>query len=203
MNKMKKLSLMVGSVVLSSFSLNVLAYSAPYPYYDSHRNATCGIYVGGQIGVSDLHYDRVYDNGDFEIEDKLLTGRLMVGLDINPNAALELGYTLYQNPVVKSRYGYGDNDFNQQSLDILGKLSVPMAYNFKLYAKGGVAYVVRSFSVDNTTFIDDNWRPMLGFGVNYAFDSRVSADVGYLRTFGTGNLADADFYGAGLTIKVG
>ncbi|MBA2654522.1 MAG: outer membrane beta-barrel protein [Gammaproteobacteria bacterium] len=167
-------------------------------------------YVGAQLGGCDLHYDRSELSQDaIAVDDRGFAGRLLAGFNINQNLALEMGYTKYSNPEF-SYLGNVKSNFSQESLDFLGKFSLPISCNLSVYATAGMAFVQRDDAevVSRNVTIkineaDDHLRPMLGLGVSYGFNSRVSGEIGYFRTFGTDDLEDADFYGAGFTFRIG
>lgn len=190
------------SIILLILGLSQAATAANYHH--------CGAYLGAQIGGGNLHYQGTPLARDaVSVDDSGFAGRLLAGFDINQNVAFELGFTLYQNPEFKYRGGVSSG-FTQNSVDFLTKLSVPVSCDMSLYAKAGLAYVYRGDArvVDHnvTTQLnesDQHLRPMLGLGVSYAFNARMSGDLGYFRTFGTEDLQDADFYGAGLTVRIG
>lgn len=201
MNKIIKIAF--PAVLALGLSTQVCAY---------HNNGA-GFYIGGEIGGSNLHYQNTkLAQGTYQVDDKGWAGRLIAGFDINHNVGVELGYTSYQNPKFKytNTLTTLTTDFSQQSFDVLGKVSLPLTCNVGLFAKGGLAYVHRDdfqATLGNVTIkhhaADDHVRPMLGVGVCYGFNSRVTGDLGYYRTFGADDLEDADFYGAGITVKVG
>lgn len=193
--------LIIGVCVLSLFSCHPV-FATP------HRNCK-PFYIGGELGGCNLHYD----HSDLahvvqSVDDTGFAGRLFAGFDINQNIGLELGYILYQNPEFKTRNKTAD--FSQKSVDFLAKASIPISCNVGVFAKGGLAYVFRDDAqIETDTYIikinkaDTHLRPMLGVGISYGFNSQVSGSLGYYRTFGTDNLEDADFYGAGITVRVG
>lgn len=168
-----------------------------------------GFYLGGQVGGCNLHYEGTQlARSARSVNDSGFAGRIIAGFDINQNIGLEAGYTIYHNP--EFSYRRVKTNFSQDSIDMLAKLSVPVSCNVNIYAKGGMAYVSRdnrediNDNVTVTTYeADKHLRPMLGVGITYGFNYRVSGDLGYFRTFGKDDLPDADFYGAGLTVRVG
>jgi len=187
-------------------SLCILALTLAHNAYSASYHSTNPFYLGAELGGCDLHYRHTPDA--VSVDDQGFAGRLIAGVDVNPNLALELGYTLYQNPEFKYFLGQ-TTDFSQQSVDFLAKVSLPVSCNMNLYAKAGLSYVHRDDAeiVSNNVIIkindsDDHLRPMLGVGVSYEFNRKVSGTVGYYRTFGSDDLGDADFYGAGLTFKL-
>lgn len=198
MYNMKRISQLVAAslVLLSS---NVFAYSP----------CSSRFYVGGEIGYGDLHYKHSeLAEGFQEVDDTGLAGRLFLGFDINRYVGLELGYTAFSNPQFK--IAGITTDFSQNSLDILGKASLPISCDLSVHAKAGVAYVHRddlTVHVDNVIVkdesADDHTRPVLGIGLSYAFNPRVSGEIDYSRTFGEDDLENMDFYGIGLTVKLG
>jgi OOP family OmpA-OmpF porin len=176
----------------------------------AYPGSGASFYVGAQVGGANLHYDHSkFAEDATSISDKGFAGRISAGFNINQSLALEAGYTLYQDP--EFRFGRDvKSNFSQDSADLLAKVSLPVSCNVSVYAKGGMAYVFRDdaqVTNDNITFKldqdDKHIRPLLGVGVSYAFNCRVSGDLGVFRTFGTEDLEDTDFYGAGITVKLG
>ncbi len=169
-----------------------------------------GFYVGAELGGGNLHYAHskaARDAGAHTVSDKGFAGRLSTGFDINQNLGLELGFLMYQDPEFKN--GGRKVDFSQDSLDLLAKFSLPLSCSVSLVGKAGMAYVFRDnvevVTKNVTTKLNDRdkyLRPMLGVQLCYAFNCRVSGNIGYYRTFGTEDLEDADFYGTGLTFKL-
>jgi opacity protein-like surface antigen len=167
-------------------------------------------YVGAELGGGNLNYEHQGKAaGALSVNDNGLAGRLLVGMDLNRNVALEMGYTLYKDPELKLQGG-AQAKFSQQSLDLLAKISLPVSSYASFYAKGGMSCVHRGDSqviinneITNYSDSDDHLRPMLGVGVDYSFNPRVSGNLGYYHTFGVDDLKDADFYGVGLTFRLG
>lgn len=201
MYNMKRLSNVASAAILLFVSLNAAANQySPY---------TSRFYLGGEIGYGDLHYkNSEFAEGFSNVDDTGLAGRIFLGFDINRYIGFEVGYTAYSNPEFK--IADTNTDFNQGSLDLLGKVSLPVSCDLSVHAKAGVAYVHRddlSVHVDNVIVkseeSDDQTRPVLGVGLSYAFNPRVSGEIDFARTFGTSDLEDADFYGVGLSVKLG
>lgn len=199
MYNMKKLFQLIFTTLLLLLSLNAAA-SSP-----------CGsrFYLGGEIGYADLHYkNSELAEGFTEVNDTGLAGRIFLGFDINRYIGLEVGYTALSNPEFK--IAHITTDFSQNSVDLLGKASLPVTCDLSIHAKAGVAYVHRddlSVHVDDVIIKheadDDHTRPVLGVGLSYAFNPRVSGEIDFSRTFGEDDLEDIDFYGIGLTVKLG
>lgn len=199
MYNMKSLFKISSVMLLFFLSCNTFAY-AP---------CSSRFYLGGEIGYGDLHYkNSEFAEGFQTVTDTGLAGRLFLGFDINRYVGIEMGYTAYSNPEFK--FGGITTDFSQNSLDLLGKASLPVTCDLSLHAKAGVAYVHRddlSVHVDNVIVKheadDDHTRPVLGIGLSYALNARVTGEVDFTRTFGAEDLEDMDFYGVGLTLKLG
>lgn len=204
-----KNKLLMAMTLCMAFSPSIFAYAHP-GYYASKKNS--GFYIGGQLGGCDLHYN----SDDFKsaqissIKDQGLGGRLALGYDLNSNVGFECGVTLYESPEFKINQGETLR-FDQSSLDLLGKLSLPVTSNLKFYTKGGVSFVHRenlelsskgvAIKVENLS--DDRIQPILGVGISYAFNPRLSGDLGYFRTFGSQDSKAIDFYAVGFTIRLG
>lgn len=200
------------SVLVCGLGVTSLAQASMYD--------RCGSwYLGGQLGYGNVHLAQDEDMRDFEnfgisIKDHGLAGRLEAGYNFNQNFALETGAILYSRPSI--RFDHDKIDYRHYSLDLLGKFSLPVTCQLSAYAKGGLAWVHRGDVKvsgpdvdidDGDGDHDSRVRPIAGVGVSYAFNPRFSADVSYLRTFGKNshdtNLGDADFFGVGLTVKLG
>lgn len=178
--------------------------------FSSPTNPCKPLYVGIQVGHANLHYEGSdLSDGTISVDDEGFATRFLAGFDLNQNIGLEMGYNMYPKPEFKYP-GHVKTNFSQDSLDFLAKVSLPISCNVSLYVKGGMAYVHRDNAevITNNVILkvseeDNHLRPVLGGGMSYAMNSYVSADIGYFRTFGVDDLEDIDFYGAGLTFRIG
>jgi hypothetical protein len=128
---MKK-TLLSFSLFLSLVPLSQTALSAPY--------CSKPLYLGFELGGGNLHYDRSeLGKSVTTVRDTGFAGRLLAGFDVNRNIGFEMGYLLYRRPE------FTNNSttlrFTQESLDFLGKISVPVSPAVSFFAKGGMAYV--------------------------------------------------------------
>lgn len=98
------------------------------------------------------------------------------GYTLNPNFAVEAGFgRLYD----WSAYGAHERG-NQASLSLLG--SVPVATNLSLYGRLGVNQISMRGEIPTTNggkyvFKDDTTRALLGVGLNYKLNEKVSARI--------------------------
>jgi OOP family OmpA-OmpF porin len=112
------------------------------------------------------------------------------------------------------------------ALDLVAKGIFPVSNNVSLYAKLGAAYVIQrteskgsaSASVNGvkitvpasdqpstTKSTAKKLLPTAGVGVSYAFNDKLSADLGYNRIQKVGNTSvkSTDFVGLGITYSIG
>lgn len=192
------------------FSLSALTLTLAQPAFSAFYRPLQPVYVGAEIGYGNLNYDRSdLAKEASKVDDRGLAGRLLAGVDINRFVGLEMGYTAYSNPEFEYPW-HAKTDFSQDQVDMLAKLTFPLSCNVAFFVKGGMAWVHRDDAevvfgsrILKVNSSDDHIRPELGIGIAYGFNSRVAGTLGYYRTFGTDDLEDAAFYGAGLTFRVG
>jgi len=167
-----------------------------------------GIYLGGQLGMSSLHYGPHTNyllprNG---VENQKFAGRACLGYAFSQFIALELGYDYYGQPKFKDNITGNTQQISQQGIDFSGKASLPLDYGFGFYIKAGLAWVHRSALTDNagnfaSKDANNKFAPLGGLGVNYSLTQNLMLDLGWTKTMTISNLATADLITLGLTYK--
>ena len=167
-----------------------------------------GIYLGGQLGMSSLHYGphTNYLLVRNSVENQKFAGRAYLGYAFSQFIALELGYDYYGRPKFKDNSTNNTQEILQQGFDFSGKASLPLDYGFGFYIKAGLAWVHRGTLNSNTgNFASKNANsrlaPLGGLGVNYSLTQNMMLDLGWTKTMTIGNLATADLITLGLTYK--
>jgi len=195
------------SILACSLNTTVLA-DEPAPggneYTSTGSNA--GIYFGGQLGISNMHYGSQYLIANNSVENTKFAGRGYLGYAFSQFIAAELGYDYYGYPKFKNSNG-NTQDILQQGLDLVGKASLPLDYGFGLYIKGGLAWVHRSALNSNAgTFAQKNSNgkvtPVGALGINYWFAPNIAADLSWTKTMTVSDLPTIDFIALGLTYKI-
>lgn len=197
-------------------------------------NASCGgIYVGGDIGWSDVHQGNFAALSTTALttassksnSDTGLAGRVFGGYQFTQNLAAEMGYTRFHNATSKSSVtNIGitqstNGTIKEDAVDLVGKAILPLQNGFSLYGKLGVAYLRGENTTKVTTSVPGNGSttvsvkqnahkvlPTFGVGAGYDITQNLTADVSYMRIQKTGNssnLKSTDFVGAGLTYSFG
>lgn len=185
MSKKVLLSALAGIAAIS-FSTAALA---------DYNNSDSGIYIGGQVGYADTHWNEIIGPFFGSISDSGIGGRVFAGYDFNQYIALESGFFYTPKP----------QDSNTYAGDLVGKITVPVTNQIGLFAKAGAGYLKTSFSGDGSV---SNVDLVYGFGANYKITPNLIADVSFTRYNGNHNLSnfsnyqpDTDFYGVGLAYK--
>lgn len=183
-----------------------LTYGITFAY--TTKQNPSGAYIGFQTGYGNINYskeEKVYPFYVYSesVDSSGLAGRLYAGYDFNKYFALEAGITLL--PKVTFHFPADDFGFNQNALDLLGKVTLPLQYNIDLYAKAGVADVIRAnYTLDGTEYSDryTDIVPAAGMGASYGFNENVFADLSYMHYFGKEDyFKPADFLGIGIVYK--
>lgn len=152
---------------------------------------TLGFIFGAQGGIRNL-----------KGKDSDFLGRLLAGYNFSPNIGLELGLSIFEAGETSK------NNFYTDDLNLLGRFSLPLTCNLNIHAKVGVSILQSQFYMNekNIRLKDDSHfyvAPQAGIGLSYAFTPRISGEIDYLRTFAGDNLKDSNFYGLGMTVKLG
>lgn len=167
-----------------------------------------GIYLGGQFGLTNLHYsgskytkfDSSYDNA------YKLAGRAYVGYAFSQFISAELGYDYYGRPKFKHTSG-NTQDILQQGLDLVAKANLPLDYGFGVYIKGGLAWVYRSTLNGNAgSFVDkpsnNKITPVGAVGINYWFAPNIALDLCFTKTMTVSDLPTMDLFTVGIIYKI-
>ncbi len=132
-------------------------------------------------------------------------GRINIGYNFNEFFAIELGgagwseadydWDVY-NPAGTLLLASGHGDVNSYAIDLLGKVTYPFANGFKVFAKGGAAYVWSSYDLSNSLVpfapilrhdADDSHsqlRPEAAVGIGYNIDDNWSVSAQYSYIWG-------------------
>lgn len=143
------------------------------------------------------------------MDDRLDGGSLIVGYSFKPWLAIEGGLHAQQmsqlmwitSPVAT---GFVDTTIDTRSISLAAKFSQPLAYGFSAYAKPGLAYTrtevevigngsIPALGVNEQGRINEakgRVHPNLEVGFDYAFNSSISAGIGYERQFSALTLGD-------------
>jgi len=169
-----------------------------------------GIYLGGQIGGTNLHYNgssytSAGTNSSY-VDDYKLAARGYLGYAFTQFISTELGYDYYGRPKFKNTNG-NTQDILQQGMDLVVKANLPLDYGFGLYIKGGMAWVYRSaLNSNNNTFVgkDSNstFTPLAGLGINYWFAPNIALDLSWTKTMSVSDLPTTDLVTIGLIYKI-
>lgn len=171
-------------------------------------NNNAGIYLGGQLGMSNSHYgpSSNYLIANNSVDNNKFAGRGYIGYAFSQFIGTELGYDYYGYPNFKNSNGNTQN-FLQQGFDLVVKASLPLDYGFAFYIKGGAAWVHRGDLHGNSnTFAnkdaDSKFTPVGALGVNYWFAPNIALDLSWTKTMTVSDLPTIDFIGLGLTYKI-
>jgi len=168
--------------------------------------ATPGFYLGGQIGWANTHYGAGdFTNGNLSVtsantDANGFSYRPYVGYMFNPNWAAEFGYTGYKNADFTNTFVRGTNqgsgDVAQNAWDLVAKGIIPLADNFNVFAKAGLAYVESdnngALSNINYQNASNKFRPTVGAGIGYEFNTNVGTDITYTHIFEGNGINNVD-----------
>jgi len=191
-------------------SLNSIAFAdepAPGGNEYASTGSNAGVYFGGQLGMSNMHYGSKYLIANNSVENTKFAGRGYLGYAFSQFIAAELGYDYYGYPKFKNTVNGNTQDILQQGFDLVAKASLPLDYGFGFYIKGGLAWVHRSALNGNLgTFAqkDSNSKitPVGALGVSYWFTPNIAADLSWTKTMTVSDLPTIDFIALGLTYKI-
>lgn len=199
--KFNKIAVGIAGLGLSIFSISVLA-------------SPNGVYVGAGIAQTDTDYTVSNQNlspGD-RSDHSGLGWSANVGYQFNPNFALQTDYIDYHDANFKNINGISGAkaNYEQGSLDLVGKLMYPFGNGFNIFATGGLAYVHLDRSTNSTakaaglTLSDkDALRPTYGVGAGYDFYPGWSVLVNWSQIPGGGSIEQSNYLGAGVTYHFG
>ncbi|MBU0745057.1 MAG: outer membrane beta-barrel protein [Gammaproteobacteria bacterium] len=167
-----------------------------------------GVYLGGQIGTSSMHYrGSEYTSSNSSYDDAYsVAGRGYIGYAFSQFISVEVGYDYYGRPKFNSTDG-NTQDILQHGMDLVGKASLPLDYGFGLYIKGGLAWVYRSaLHANNNHFADkdSNSRitPVGALGICYWFAPNMALDLSWTKTMSVSSLPTTDLFTVGIIYKI-
>ncbi|MES2997782.1 MAG: outer membrane beta-barrel protein [Pseudomonadota bacterium] len=229
------------AAVLGVSTLSIMAANAADP----------GIYITGQLGYAKTHLGSKtniadinnnlpmgstinLDNGATNISNDGFAGRLALGYQFNENFALELGYMQLRPKKVHGEFINnaiapvpvtipGSISLNQNAIDVAAKGIIPIASNFSVYAKLGVAYLTTTLkgkldipddlhptpaSIDLNTAANiakHKWAPEAAIGVSYDITPNVSIDTSWthIQPLGKNRPGNIDFVAVGVGYNFG
>ncbi len=135
-------------------------------------------------------------------------GRINIGYNINQFFAVELGGGAWSDADYKWRaydptntvfLGNGTGDVNSYMVDLLAKVTYPFENGFKVFAKGGGAYVWSNTDIKRTLipfapFVrtkadssESEVRPEAAAGIGYNIDDNWSVSAQYTYIWGNNN----------------
>lgn len=167
-----------------------------------------GFYFGGQIGTSNMHYSgSSYTTASSSYEDGWqFAFRGYIGHAFSEFLSAELGYDYYGKPKFKNTDG-NTQDILQHGFDLVAKATLPLDYGFGFYAKGGLAWVLRSkLNSNNNSFADkssnNTFTPVIGLGFNYWFAPNMAFDFSWTKTLTVSDLPTIDLYTVGFVYRI-
>ncbi len=165
-----------------------------------------GFVLGAQAGYADTHWNNPYNSSDvaainrainslgirgsLDTTDTGFAGRLYVGYDFNNYFGTELGYIYL--PKAKVKFGGTElYSIKNYAVDLFGKLSMPIANGFGVYAKAGAAYFKSTAGDDDDslnllTGSASHVGPAYGVGLFYQITPQFAADLSWTRYSGEG-----------------
>lgn len=189
-------------IILLLLCTTGLAFSAQKGSYSGLLLAwTEANYSSGNQGLASAKVD---DSG---------TGyRIEAGYQFNANFAFEMGYNRYSSVDFSNIGGVSgaSGKLSPQSLDMLGKLIMPVTSAANVFAKLGVAFAEADSSSNNVaknagaSLSDEHsFRPIYGLGASYEFYPALTAEVTWLQIPEGGGIRRTDLVGFGLTYFFG
>ncbi|EKE01982.1 MAG: hypothetical protein ACD_21C00011G0007 [uncultured bacterium] len=176
--------------------------------YSSISDSNSGIYLGAQLGMSNLHYgpSSNYTTSSTTVDNRNFAGRGYAGYAFSQFISAELGYDYYGFPKFKNTNGNTQN-FLQQGVDLVAKATLPLDYGFGFYIKGGLAWIHRgSLNSNSGTFASKDANstitPVGGLGANYWFAPNIALDLSWTKTMTVSDLPTTDFIALGIVYKL-
>jgi len=184
-----------------------------------------GPYITGQLGYADTHLrgkialpaaDIPGHQINIHLTNNGFMGRVAAGYLFDPNFGVELGYSQLRS--VKSREpntAYSSYYLGQNAVDLATKGIWPVASNFDVYAKIGVAYLstnVEAKDQSATCNLNDKvgiarhkWAPEAAVGVDYNVTQNVFIDtaVNHIQVLGKNRPGNIDTLTFGLGYRFG
>ncbi len=151
-----------------------------------------GPYLGGSLGWGTIDAPTI-DGIHNENTNGGVAGRVFGGLSFTPNLALEAGYTKFMdvNYSASSNIASFNAKIQSYAVDMVGKVTIPLDYNFSLFGKVGGAYLNEAASAtvtnhSNGLTVSDKEAegkilPTFGAGLGYNINKNVTADISWMR----------------------
>ncbi|KAF5271492.1 hypothetical protein FQR65_LT05112 [Abscondita terminalis] len=206
--------------------------------------AAPGVYVTGQVGYANTHMGSKTKISDIlgpfaenvdsaainkNLSNNGLAGRIALGYQFSQNFALEAGYLQLGEGKVNlgavhdphsPAVGEASLKLQQNAIDLVGKGILPLASNFNLYGKLGVAYVTSDVKgtlqvpglptlnadLNNRANVAKHkWAPEAAIGVSYDITPNVSVDTSWthIQPLGNNKPGNIDFVAVGLGYNFG
>jgi len=171
-----------------------------------------GFYLGAQIGRTNLNATEATAITGEKVKGTgtgISARLLLTGVQFNPHAAMEIGYTYY----APAKYEVLSNGVSPKTrlnaIDFVGKGIFPLANSgLSVFAKAGFA-LTRATSSGSLAKLDANGRygsttqtsvrPTLGVGVSYDITQNWQTDLSFMRVMSGGGINNADFIALGIT----
>lgn len=245
----------ITTAVLGVSALGVMAANAATPgVYVTGQLGYANTHMGNKInGAKDIsNIISIFDNpadtdkhsvsnlGANKVSDNGLAGRLALGYQFNQNFAIEMGYMQLHGRKQNVGYQISDTDsdgkvsvsdlnakvkLRQDAIDLAVKGILPVASNFNVYGKLGVAYLTTTVNANSISVKDKNdnmifpssftfvpgdvakhtFAPEAAVGVSYDITPNVSVDTSWthIQPVGKNRPGNIDFVAVGLGYHFG
>ncbi|WP_218813311.1 outer membrane beta-barrel protein [Rickettsiella endosymbiont of Dermanyssus gallinae] len=247
----------ITTAVLGVSALGVMAANAATPgVYVSGQLGYANAHMGNKLNIAndinnivspfsdDQDTLSVQSLGANKVSDNGLAGRLALGYQFSQNFAVELGYMQLHGGKTNANYAITDTNIdpeynntvnvngklklNQNAIDVAAKGILPIASNFNVYGKLGVAYLTTTVEANSISVTDAKnkpanfpipssmtlvpgdvakhiWAPEAAVGVSYDITPNVSVDTSWthIQPVGKNRPGNIDFVAVGLGYHFG
>ena len=166
------------SSVKKSISLltvvGALGVAASMPAMAAPDNADAGFFVSGQLGKSRFDIGNDGFGSDFGKKNATAAG-IGIGYAFNPIIAAELSYNDY------GKVNFGGVDGKATSTQLSAILSAPIANEFSVYGRLGVASTDLKASLSGASASERKTEAVYGVGFGYNFVKNIKGTVEYQR----------------------